>query len=87
MNGKPLLRGYVDLGGYFMSVVRRVQQMVEWHEGVEPALTEVMLALQEDSVGTGKTAENERLSFSPKRRMRFLEKVWGAVGAPNPLQE
>ena len=30
--------------------------MVEWHEGVEPELTEVMLALQEDSVGTGKTA-------------------------------
>ena len=28
-----------------------------------------------------------RTSFSPKRRMRFLERVWGALGAPNPLQE
>ena len=46
----------MDLGRYFMSVVRRIQQMAEWHEEVEPALTEVMLSLQEDSVGTGKTA-------------------------------
>ena len=28
-----------------------------------------------------------RTLFSPKRRMRFLERVRGAVGAPNPLQE
>ena len=45
----------MDLGGYFMSVVRRVQGMVEREEGVEPSLTETMMALQEGTVGRGKT--------------------------------
>ena len=42
-----MLRGYIDLGTYFMSVVHEVQWKVEEWAGVPPDVTTVMRALRE----------------------------------------
>ena len=41
------VRGYIDLGTYFMSVVHEVQWKVEQWAGVPPDVTAVMKALRE----------------------------------------
>ena len=47
------VRGYIDLGTYFMSVVHEVQWKVEEWAGVPPDVTTVMRALREGLVGCG----------------------------------
>ena len=44
---KMCVRGYIDLGTYFMSVVHEVQWKVEEWAGVPPDVTTVMRALRE----------------------------------------
>ena len=44
---KMCVRGYIDLGTYFMSVVHEVQWKVEEWAGVPPEVTTVMRALRE----------------------------------------
>ena len=55
IDGRPCLRGYVDMGGYFMSIVRKVQKEVERRMGIQPELTLVMMSLHEGSKGRAKT--------------------------------
>ena len=54
--GKPWYRGFIDFAGFFQSVVRRVQEMVEAKAGVAPQVTEVVVALHDSlqvAVDTG----------------------------------
>ena len=44
---RPWYRGYVDFKGFFQSIVRKVQKEVEARCGVEPKVTDAVIALHE----------------------------------------
>ena len=56
LRGLPCLRGYVDLGVFFMSCVRECQWRVEQISGVRPEVTRVMRVLHSEVKGKYETA-------------------------------
>ena len=89
--GKPWYRGFIDFAGFFQSVVRRVQEMVEMRAGVAPQVVEVVIALHDSlqvAVDTGErispavpslTGNGQGDTDGPVRSMLMLAAMMEAV--------